>query len=92
MQQHEFIWMGGKLNLPMLQNGDGVTTIDLRPQIKLVHEYKKKDQTLVVFMEDDSKFIISSKDELNDIIHMHLTNEHLEQQLLEYCKANLQKI
>ena len=92
MQQHEFIWMGAKLGAPVAQSENGVSTITLRPQINLVHDYKKKDQTLVVFTEDDSKFIISDKDELNHIIGMHLTNDYIEQTLREYCNANLQKI
>lgn len=91
MEQHDFIWMGKKLMVPVTQDETGNTIIALRPQIQLTHNYKKKNLTQIIFTEDQTRFIISNKSELNAIIELHLKNNHLEQVLRKFCEDNFQK-
>jgi len=91
MEQHEFIWMGKKLGVPVSQDETGNTVMSLRPQIQLTHNYKKKNFTQIVFTEDQTRFTVSNKSEVESIVGLHIANEHLEQVLRKYCDENLQK-
>lgn len=91
MEQHEFIWMGKKLGVPVSQDETGNTIINLRPQIQLTHNYKKKNQTQIVFTEDQARYTVSNKSEVESIVGLHLNNVHLEHALRKYCEENLQK-
>jgi hypothetical protein len=92
MQQHEFIWMAQKLGIKSQQGAEGITVINLRPQIQIAHNYKKKDQMTVIFTEDQSRFLISSKPQLEEIILLERSNKDLEQILRKYCEDNLEKV
>lgn len=92
MEQHDFIWMGKKLMVPVTQDETGNTIITLRPQIQLTHNYKKKNLTQVVFTEDQSRYTIGSKLELELIIGLHLSNDNLDQKLREFCESHLEKV
>ena len=91
MEQHEFIWMGNKLGVQVIQGEGGITSIQLRPKIVVSHNYKKKNLTQVVFIEDGAKYNIGSKYELESVIALHLSNEHLETVLRSFCEKNLEK-
>lgn len=93
MQQHEFIWMAKNLKVNnVTQNENGTTTINLRPQIQITHNYKKKNQMLIIFTEDQVRYLISTKVELQEIYRLHLSNVDLENVLRHYCEDWLKKI
>ena len=92
MQQHEFIWLGNNMKVGRVgQDTVGNTIVDLRPQIQITHNYKKKNLMLITFSDDGLTFIIPSKSQLEDIYRMHLSNVHLGEILRKYCEDNLQK-
>lgn len=93
MQQHEFIWMAKNLKVTdVTQDETGNTVINLRPQIQLTHNYKKKNQMQIVFTEDQSRFLIPSKSDLEEIFRLHLSNVNVEQILRKHCEDNFEKV
>lgn len=93
MKQNEFIWMAKNLRATKsVQDEDGNTAITLRPNILVVHNYKKRDQMIIVFIEDNSQYIIHTKKQLEDIFHIHLENKDAADILQRYCMSNLTKI
>lgn len=92
MQQQEFIWMAN--NIPhdgIIQDEIGNTIIQLRSQIQLTHNYKKKNQMMIIFQEDQSRFLIPSKKRLEDIYRLHLENTQLTDILRNYCEGTLER-
>lgn len=93
MQQHEFIWMAKNLKVDnVTQDESGNTIVKLRPHIVFMHNYKKKNQMMIMFSEDKATYIIPSKVEMEEIYEMHLTNPDVEQLLRKYCEENLEKV
>ena len=90
MEQQEFIWMAKNLKVvDVIQDEIGNTIIQLRPQVQLVHNYKKSNLMTVKFVEDQMMFIVPSRKELEEIYRLHLENENLIQLLREYCELHL---
>lgn len=92
MQQHEFIFMAKNLKVTnVTQDDSGNTIVNLRPKISIVHNYKKNNSMKISFAETNDTFVIPSKNDLEEIYRLHLTNENLEHILIEYCKTHLKK-
>lgn len=94
MTQPEFIWMSSNI-LPEIgieQRPDGNTVVGLRPQINIIHNFKRKDQITVVFLDDHATFVVPSKSALEDIYRMHLANTNLVQVLRKYCDDNFEML
>jgi hypothetical protein len=92
MNQPEFIWMAKNLKVTdVKQDETGNTIINLRPQIQLTHSYKKKNQMQIIFTEDQARYLISTKVELQEIYRLHLSNVDLENVLRHYCEDWLKK-
>lgn len=92
MQQHEFIYITQTIRMMNIhQDPTGKTIVQLRPQIQIIHNSKKKNQMQIIFTEDQARFLIPSKKELEEIYRLHLENVNLSQILREYCEKNLQK-
>lgn len=93
MKQHEFIWMANNVHAgKAVQDESGNTAITLRPTIMVVHNYKKRDQMTLVFVEDQSQYIIPTKKELEEIFRIHLENQNINEILRRYCTEKLTKI
>ena len=93
MYEPEFIWMAKSLKVTdITQDGSGKTIINLRPQIQIIHNYKKKNQMILTFTEDQTRYLVPSKLELQEIYRLHLSNVDLEHVLRKYCEEKLQKI
>lgn len=93
MKQHEFIWAARNMNVgEARQNDSGQTYITLRHGIQLTHDYKKKDQMTIEFLEDQSAYVIHDRKELEAIYRLHLENQNLNDVLRRYCSENLTKI
>lgn len=93
MKQHEFIWMANNVRAgKAVQDASGNTAITIRPNIMVVHNYKKRDQMTLVFVEDNSQYLIPTKKELEEIFRIHLENQNINEILLRYCTEKLTKI
>lgn len=93
MQQHEFIFMARNLKVTDVKQDDsGNTFIGLRPKISITHNYKKNNSVMISFEETGDKFLVPTKQDLEEIYRLHLTNENLEHILLEHCNAHLKKV
>lgn len=93
MEQHEFIWMANNMGIGLVvQDETGHTEANLRPQICITHDYNGNNLMLLTFKETREFFKIKTKEELENIFRLHLTNENLETPLREYATENLQQI
>ena len=95
MKQIEFIWA---LNRGAVQTilqseteSDGVIG-KIRPTIELAHYFTRNDLTTIHFLEGDDTYEIETKDQLQEICTIHMTNESAESLIREYCEKNLKKV
>lgn len=94
MTQPEFIWLSSNI-LPKIgveQKPSGETIVGLRPQINIIHDFKKGNRLTIVFLDDGATFLIPSKEELEEIYAMHLANTNLVQVLRKYCDDNFEML
>ena len=93
MEQHEFIWLANNMQIETVRQDEiGHTEVELRPHIKITHDYNSHNLMLLSFTETRDFYKIPSKDALEDIFRLHLTNENLEMPLHEYADANLTRL
>jgi hypothetical protein len=92
MQQHEFIWVARsqKIN-DVKQDETGNTIVNLRPQVQIIHNYKKKNHMQIVFTEDQFRFLILSTGTLKEIYNINATADS-QSVLRKYCEDNLERI
>ena len=76
----------------VFQDEIGNAIVQLRPQIQLVHNYKKKNLMTIRFIEDQTIFMIPSRKELEEIYRMHMENSDLTVILRDYCEKHLEKM
>ena len=94
MDQIKFIQMSNNIQPmgPIVHQPNGIILVNLRPQIQVTHNYKKKNEMQVIFIDDQSRYLIPSQKELEDIYKMHLGNTNLTEILHKYCEEKLKKI
>lgn len=94
MDQIKFIVMANNIypEGEVKQDPNGITIVNLRPQIQITHNYKKKNEMKIIFNDTNDEYLISSKNELEEIYGLHLANKDVIQILHEYCKNNLKSI
>lgn len=91
MQQCEFIMMAKKCSAKgSVQDEVGNTTINLRDGINISHNYKKKNQMKIIFIEDQAQFIIPDKNALQEIYAIHMMNKDAMQLIRDYCSKEFQ--
>ena len=95
MEQVEFMWI---LNRGAVQSilqsateSDGVVG-KIRPTIELTHHSTRNNLTTIHFLEGDDTYEIETKDQLQEICTIHMTNESAESLIREYCEKNLKKV
>jgi hypothetical protein len=92
MEQHKFIWLAKNMKVENVTQGtNGETTIELRPNINIVHDYRRKNQMTIRLLEREEKYIIPSEKELERIYRLHLEHKDIMVPLMEYC-AQLEKV
>jgi len=92
MQQPDFIYLARGVAGEVTQDEIGNTIVQLRPQIQLKHNYKKKNLMTILFTEDQSMFCIPTRKDLESIYRLHLENKDLTQILRAYCEQQLEKL
>jgi hypothetical protein len=93
MEQHEFIWMANNMGIGIVtQDESGHTEANLRPNIYITHDYNGNNLMLLTFKETREFYKIKTKDELEEIFRLHLTNENLEVPLRAYATESLKQI
>lgn len=93
MEQIEFMWCLKKFLIPnILQNEKGLVTAKLLPDVLLTHDYKKKNKIEVIFTETQDRFLISSKEELNELCKIYSNNPNISDPIKKYCVSKLNKI
>lgn len=94
MDQIKFIVMANNVypEGEVKQDPNGITIVNLRPQIQITHNYKRKNEMKIIFNDTNDEYLISSKNELEEIYGLHLANKDVIQILHEYCKNNLKSI
>lgn len=94
MDQIKFIVMANNVypEGEVKQDPNGITIVNLRPQIQITHNYKKKNEMKIIFNDTNDEYLVSSKNELEEIYGLHLANKDVIQILHEYCKNNLKSI
>lgn len=93
MEQHEFIWMANNMGIGIVtQDESGHTEANLRPNIYITHDYNGNNLMLLTFKETREFYKIKTKDELEEIFRLHLTNENLEVPLRAYATGSLKQI
>lgn len=93
MEQHEFIWMANNMGIGIVtQDESGHTEANLRPNIYITHDYNGNNLMLLTFKETREFYKINTKDELEEIFRLHLTNENLEVPLRAYATESLKQI
>ena len=91
MEQPKFIWVARNMKVGNVTQGpNGETTVEVRPNINIVHEYRRKNRMTMHLVERDEKYIIPSERELEHIYRLHLEHEDVMTPLMEYC-VQLQK-
>lgn len=94
MNQIDFIYMS-RLAQPkngINQTTSGVTECNLRDGIQITHNYQKNNMLMLIFHEDNSKFIISSDEQLKSIFQMHLERENILEDLKSWAMLNLKEV
>lgn len=92
MKQHEFIWMTRNVKLQPIMGEEGLTEVDVRPGIKIVHNCKRKDEMWVIFTSPDEEYLIPNKTELEKVYKLHLMQEDLNEILRRYCNGMFAKM
>lgn len=92
MQQHEFIYIVNNMQAEKRaeQDENGNVNIALRSQIKLSHNYKKNEM-VILFIDDNTTFKFSSRQELEEIGRIHLANKDAVEPLRRYCEEHLER-
>lgn len=96
MNQIKFISMTNQIqpqgNVEQTTDGIVVVNVRINPNIQITHNYKKKDEILIIFNDINEKFKLASDNQLEEIYKLHLGNINLTEPLHRYCEENLQKI
>lgn len=94
MKQAKFIYMIKNVGCTgdVYDDGNGVVNAVIRPGIVVRHDYKHADKISIEIKDTNDKYLIKNDSQLEDIIRMHLGNEHLSEILHEYCESNLEKV
>lgn len=94
MDQIKFIIMANNIHPEgeIEQTPDGIVIVNLRSQIQITHNYKRKNEMRIIFNDSKIQYIISNKSELEEIYRMHLANTDVVQMLHDYCKNNLKVV
>lgn len=92
MKQHEFVWMARNVKLKPVMKDDGITEVEVRPNIKIIHNCKKRDEMMVVFEDLDEEYLVPNKTELEKVYKLHLMQEHIGEALRQYCNGMFAKL
>ena len=76
----------------IIQQPDGIVVVNMRPTIQITHNYKKKNQMQIIFVDTNDTYIIPDQQTLEEIYQMHLSNTNVVEILLKYCNKNLKKL
>lgn len=94
MNQIDFIY-AARLAEPrngVNQTSSGITECNLRDGIQITHNYHRNNMMLLIFHEDNSRFIIPSIEELKTIFQMHLRQENIIDHLKNWAMLNLKEL
>jgi hypothetical protein len=92
MKQQDFIWLAKSLNIDNVSQDEiGNTIVQLKPNIQIIHKYKKNDRMEIYFQEDRKYYHIPSETELKQIYILYTENENLTEVLRIYCEENLKE-
>ena len=85
MEQQKFIFLSNNVQADhVTQDEDGNTIVGLREGVKVAHNYKHNEMK-ITFEENDTSFLIPSREELEAVYRIHLENVNL-QPLYNYCE------
>ena len=91
MKQHEFIYLSRNMTNQVRQDLIGNVIVDLNQMVEITHNYKKKDLMTLTMKEDQSKYTIPSRSDLEEIYKIQVSEENPIQLIREYCEKNLKK-
>ena len=74
----------------IIQNGD-ITTINISDQITLTFNFRNDDKLYLNIKDIGEKFIISTKEKLEEFYNMYTKNQNTIQSIYEWCNENLTK-
>ena len=89
MTQQEFIWEMRTFNTT--QHSDGTTVAQLRPQVRITHNFRRRNIMHIIFDDENVKYIIPGKVELLFIIRKHIEFKEATQPMKDYCQKYLVK-
>ena len=94
MTQPKFMWatMAVKPKGGITQFASGMTVCDLRSDIQITHNSRKKDLMMLIFKEDQKRYIIPSDKELNEILQFYTDFDNLDQKLRAYASSKLEEV
>ena len=94
MTQPKFMWatIAIKPKGGVKQLANGMTVCDLKDNIQITHNSRKKNRMILIFKEDQKHYLISSDNKLNEILQMYTNLTDLDQKLREYASSNLEEI
>ena len=81
-----------KNTIATTQNEDGSTTLDLRPDVSIIHRYQAGGKMVIIFKEDQSRYVIPERRILLYLINMHESNENFVQWARQWCKEHLKAV
>lgn len=94
MTQPKFMWatMAVKPIGGITQFASGMTVCDLKSNIQITHNARKHDLMMLIFKEDQKRYIIPSDKELTEILQMYTDLKDIDQKFREYAESKLEEI
>jgi hypothetical protein len=93
MEQSEFIFLSKRMNAASSRMDEvGNVSVTLRPGILLSHNYKKKNFMMITFTDEQDRFVIGTKDQLQHIYEIHINKKRAIEEIRRYCQKNLEPI
>lgn len=74
------------------QTDDGNTVVQLRDNIQIIHNYKRRNEISILFQDTNERYIIPDQKELEFIYRTHLGEQDILQKLHQHAEETYKKI